>query len=145
MSLRVWESGTHFKHEEPLATEERRARKVSRKQRLADAYEAVDKRDVGVCWVTGRYTSGPALETRRDHHHLGGRNAYPEWKYDPDRIITVCGEAHSLITTGKLLVEGDDATKAIFFHWNTPAKYRPFEILPVRLRKVRRAEVQEAD
>jgi hypothetical protein len=68
--------------------------------------------------VTGRKThpsGGP--ETALDHHHLAGRNVRPEWKYDKDRIITVCREAHRLITDGIIEVEGDDARLPIFFHW----------------------------
>lgn len=144
MSLVRWDKGTtHFKSSEDTATVARAARKSKRKQRLDDAYEVVDKRDRGVCWVTGRVTLtgdvGP--ETHRDHHHLAGRNVRPEWKYDPDRIITVCHQAHRLITTGKIVVEGDDARKPIFFHWHEDVTPRQ-KILVIKRRNVR-AESEE--
>jgi hypothetical protein len=128
---------TYFKHQMPLASDERRQRRLAREQRLEDAYAAVDARDKGVSWITGRVTvkGAPDARNRRERHHLLGRRVMPEWKYDPDHIITVTAEEHALITNGKLDVEGDDATKPIFFHWNCAPKYRPFEILPVRLRK----------
>lgn len=124
------------KWDEPSATTDRHLRKLTRQQRLAAAYADVDRRDAGVCWVTGRRTGGSSSAHRREHHHLAGRNVRPEWKYDPDHIIVVCGDAHSLITSGKIDVEGDDAQLPIFFHWNCKPSERLFEILPVRLRAV---------
>jgi hypothetical protein len=138
---------TMFKHDLPLASDERRQRRLAREQRLDDAYAKVDTRDKGVSWVTGRATvkGSPDARNRRERHHLRGRRVMPEWKYDPDHIITVTAEEHALITNGKLDVEGDDATKPIFFHWNCAPTYRPFEILPVRLRKQAREQAVIAE
>jgi hypothetical protein len=134
---------TFWKHQQGLATIDRHQRKADRKKRLNDAYEAVDKRDEGVCWVTGRKThpsGGP--ETARDHHHLAGRNVRPEWKFEPDRIITVCREAHRLITDGIIEVEGDDARLPIFFHWAEWATDK-HKILIIKRRNVSKAGVEE--
>lgn len=99
---------------------------------LAAAYAEVDLRDGSICWVTGRYAQAGAVDrrVRREHHHLRGRNVKPEWVTDPDRIITVVKEAHDLITSGHIVVEGDDATKPIRFHWreDVPASSRIFHI-----------------
>lgn len=99
---------------------------------LTEAYADVDARDAGYCWVTGRYTSSGAVDgrVRREHHHLKGRNVRPEWVTVPDRIITVCAEAHQLITAGWIVVEGVDARKAILFHWREDLRpdQKPFRI-----------------
>lgn len=98
---------------------------------LEAAYDDVDKRDAGYCWVTGRYTQPGAIDprVRREHHHLRGRNVKPEWICEPSRIITVCAEAHQLITCGLISVEGDNARATIRFHWNgVPLAQRPFII-----------------
>ena len=50
-------------------------------------------------------------------------------------LILVCAEAHQLITGGFLEVEGRDATKAVFIHWNEKAmkgKPKPFRIVGKR-------------
>lgn len=111
---------------------ERHSRRKEAAQALRDAYADVDARDAGYCWVTGRYTmsSSPDARTRREHHHLKGRNVKPEWVDKPERIITVCAEAHSLIEQGWIVVEGCDARKPIFFHWRLGVlpKQRPFEL-----------------
>lgn len=98
---------------------ERKQRRKDRENELTDAYAAVDERDKGICWVTGRTTVAGAVmaEQRREHHHLKGRRVRPDWRHKPERIITVCAEAHDLITRGWIVLEGDDARKQLFFHW----------------------------
>lgn len=115
---------------------ERRTRKLDKAKLLAEAYAEVDRLDQGICWVTGRTTSPASSDakTAREHHHLAGRRVRPEWRHDPARIITVCREAHQLITLGKIDVEGLHRKRALFFHWNLAPKYRPFEIQPKRVR-----------
>ena len=96
------------------------AKRKAASQALEDAYADVDARDAGYCWVTGRYTQPGAVDQRRrrEHHHLKGRNVKPEWVTQPDRIITVAADVHALITAEAITVEGCDARKPIFFHWN---------------------------
>lgn len=115
----------------------RRDRKLTKQQLLDEAYERVDALDKGVCWVTGRVTVKGAADPklRRERHHVKGRRVMPEWRHDENRIITVCAEAHDLLTRDKLVMEGVDRRQPVFFHWNCAPKYRPFEILPARLRK----------
>lgn len=114
----------------PLAVE-RDQRKKAKEVSLQAAYDAVDKRDAGRCWVTGvlTETGATSAKVRRDHHHLRGRNVMPEWREDPDHIITVTRLAHKLITKGWIEVEGDDARQPIRFHWR--------EDVPVKLRTIR--------
>lgn len=110
---------------------ERRARRVERDQALADAYAECDARDGGFCQVTGRYTSpgAPDARVRREHHHLEPRSLSRERRSDIDNLITVCAEAHQLITGGFLIVEGTDASKVLRFHWSERApSARPFSI-----------------
>lgn len=118
-----WTS-TQFKHdEEPRVVT--KARKQRAKERsLEDAYAAVDARDKNICWVTGRHVSPSAISAsqRREHHHLKGRRVMPEWVNKAERIITVCAEAHQLITAGWVVVEGTDARKQLFFHWRADVK-----------------------
>ena len=117
---------------EPRALTKHRKR-VQKDAALEQAYADVDVRDAGYCWVTGRYTQPGAVDARvrREHHHLKGRNVKPEWVTRPERIITVCAEVHSLITSEAITVEGTDARQAMFFHWNPrivkPGK-QPFQI-----------------
>jgi hypothetical protein len=120
------------------AADGRRQRKLTKKQLLADAYAEVDRLDKGVSWVTGRHLKPGAVEARDrlERHHFKGRRVMPEWRHDADRIITVSGEEHDLITRGKLVVEGVDRRKPVFFHWNCKPESRPFHILPTRMRKV---------
>lgn len=121
---------TFFKHDmEPRAVS-RRKRRAADVQALRDAYADVDARDGGVCWVTGRYTVAGDVDARvrREHHHLKSRNVRPDWVTKPDRIITVCAEAHQLITAGWIAVEGTNAKKPMFFWWTELAKSKPFEI-----------------
>jgi hypothetical protein len=99
---------------------------------LLDAYALVDQRDQGYCRVTGRYTMSNAADprSRREHHHLYGRNARPEFRADASKIVTVCAEAHQLLTAKLLLCEGDNADGRLVFHWSEDVKPtdRPFLI-----------------
>lgn len=98
----------------------RHRRRVDSEARLAEAYTTVDLRDQSICWITGIFSTPGAVDPRkrREHHHLAGRRVKPEWKYDPDHIITVTGFVHDLLTAKALLLEGDDARKRIIPHWN---------------------------
>jgi hypothetical protein len=122
MSLRTWEPGkTYFKHEQTPSVVTKAKRRSDKAEALSDAYAAVDKRDQSICRVTGRHTtpSAPDPRLRREHHHLSGRRVKPEWRHDPKRIVTVCKQAHDLITAGWIVVEGTDADKphGLKFHW----------------------------
>lgn len=123
--------GLAFPKPTPRVVSKHRKR-VDADKELREAYADVDQRDGCICWVTGRYTVAGGVDprTRREHHHLKGRNVKPEWVTRPERIITVCAEAHALITAGWIVVEGCDARKAIFFHWRADVKpsQRPFTI-----------------
>jgi len=123
--------GLQFPKGTPRAVTKHRKR-VEADAELQQAYADVDVRDAGYCWITGRYTVPGAVDPRqrREHHHLKGRNVKPEWVTKPERIITVCAEAHSLITQGWIVVEGTDARKPIFFHYAAHVKpsMRPFVI-----------------
>lgn len=130
-------AGTNFKTPKGSGRLERHARKVEDAKKLADAYAEVDGRDASICWVTGRFTSPTSVmaETRREHHHLKGRNVRPDWVYKAERIITTCAEAHDLIEGGFIDVEGTDARKPIFFHWRDDMMRehkRPFRIVGKR-------------
>lgn len=130
-------SGPNWKPAKGSGRLARHARRVADKDALADAYAEVDLRDASVCWVTGRFTKAgdPDARRRREHHHLKGRNVRPDWVNVPKRIITVCAEAHQLIEGGFIQVEGTDATKPIFFHWNEAAmrnQKKPFAIIGKR-------------
>lgn len=116
---------------------DRHERRRADAEALADAYAEVDLRDASICAVTGRFTKAgaPDARVRREHHHLKGRNVRPEWVNVPKRIITVCAEAHDLIEGGFIQVEGADATKPLFFHWNERAmknRKKPFVIIGKR-------------
>jgi hypothetical protein len=99
---------------------EKHRKRVANAARLAEAYRDVDLRDGGFSVVSGVFTvpfsSDP--KRRREHHHLKGRRVRPEWVFRSERIITVTAFEHDLITSGALHVEGDDARKPLFFHWN---------------------------
>lgn len=123
---------TNFKWDmEPRAVTKAKKRAAD-EAALAEAYAEVDQRDGGICAVTGRYTvaGAPDRRVRREHHHLHGRNVAPELVTTPSNITTVCKEAHDLITAGFIVVEGDDATKPIKFHWRSdvPASSRILRI-----------------
>ena len=108
----------------------RRARRAADAKRLADCYADVDVRDAGICWATGRFTVAGAVDARqrREHHHLKGRRVRPDWIFRPERVITLCAEAHQLVTAGWLVIEGCDARRAIFCHWAPHVKVKPFEL-----------------
>lgn len=112
--------GTNFKPPKGTGKLQRHARRVENDQKLADAYAVVDGRDASICWVTGVYLVPGAVmpANRREHHHLKGRRVRPDWIYKPERIITVSALAHELIEGGFIDVEGHDARRPIFFHWN---------------------------
>ena len=66
---------------------------------------------------------------------MKGRNVRPDWVYQARRIVTVCAEAHDLITGGFIEVEGTDATKPLFFHWREDmmrGRLKPFRIVGKR-------------
>lgn len=88
--------------------------------KLRAAYADVDARDGGYSVISSIYTVPGAIDERqrREHHHVAGRNVRPDWKYSPERIITVTALEHKCIEDGLLQVEGDDARKPMFFHWN---------------------------
>lgn len=129
-------SGLPFSKGEPRSIRKARLRKEE-SDALAAAYADVDLRDGGICWVTGRWTKPGAVDARmrREHNHLKGRHVKPEWVTRPERIITVCAEAHQLIHAGWIVVEGCDARKPIFFHWAAWVKSRekPFQIQALRI------------
>lgn len=104
---------------------------------MADTYEIVNQRDGNICRVTGRHLQPGAVmaEVRREHHHLQPRSIAPHREADPKNIILVCAEAHQLITGGFLEIEGKDATKPLFVHWNEKAmrgRVKPFRIVGKR-------------
>ena len=125
-------SGSQFKHDSVPAVVQRHTRKKEKADALTEAYAVVDKRDGGKCAVTGRQTQPGAASAalRREHHHLRGRNVMPEYRERSERIVTVCAEAHALITAGMIVVEGDDARKPLRFHWraDVPKEQRIFVI-----------------
>lgn len=128
---------TNFKPPKGSGRLDRHERRKTDQQALQDAYAEVDLRDASICAVTGRFTKAgaPDARVRREHHHLKGRNVRPEWVTVPKRIITVCAEAHDLITGGFIEVEGTDATKPLFFHWREDmmrGRVKPFRIVGKR-------------
>lgn len=128
---------TNFKPPKGSGRLARHERKVEAEAALDAAYEEVNQRDGNMCRVTGRFLKADAVmaETRREHHHLEPRSLAPHRITDPTNIILVCKEAHDYITGGLLEVEGIDATKPVFFHWNEQAmrgRVRPFRIVGKR-------------
>lgn len=128
---------TNFKPARGSSRLDRKARKAEDDQALADAYELVNARDGNQCRVTGRFLSAGAVmaEQRREHHHLQPRSIAPDRIADERNIILVCAEAHQYITGGFLEVEGKDATKPLFVHWNEAAmkgRVKPFRIVGKR-------------
>jgi hypothetical protein len=116
---------------------ERHSRKAAAQAALDEAYELVNLRDGNVCRVTGRFLQPGAVDARvrREHHHLVPRSLAPERVADPRNIVLVCAEAHDLITGRFIDVEGVDATKPLFFHWNEEAmrgRVKPFRIVGKR-------------
>lgn len=131
-------AGPNWKPKKGSSRLARHERRQTEEQKLLDTYAEVDGRDQSICWVTGRFTSpgAPDARVRREHHHLKGRNVRPEWVYRAERIITVCREAHDLIEGGFIDVQGVDARKPIFFHWNAvmAKRKKPFVIKSKHLR-----------
>lgn len=111
---------TNFKPPKGSGRFERRARRADEDKRLVDAYAEVDRRHGPVCAVTGVHfrCDSPDPRFTRHHHHLKGRRVRPDWKYKAERIIPVTSEVHDLIEGGFIVVEGDDARKPMFFHWD---------------------------
>lgn len=100
---------------------------------LEDAYAEVDLRDGPQSRVTGRWTVPGAVDprVRREHDHIKPRSTHPELIAEPSNIFVCTAEEHQLIHAGALEVEGEDASKALFFHWNrklVPAGKEPFVI-----------------
>lgn len=109
---------------------------------LEQAYADVDLRDGPWSRITGRYTQSGAVDprVRREHDHIKPRSTHPELIAQPRNIFVCTAEEHQLIHAGALEVEGEDATKPLFFHWNramVPAGKEPFMI------KARRTLEQE--
>lgn len=131
-------SGPNWKPAKGSGRLDRHERRQSDEDKLLKTYAEVDARDGSICWVTGRYTIAgePDARVRRNHHHLAGRNVRPDWVYKAKRIITVCQEAHDLIEGGFIDVQGVDANKPIFFHWNAvmAKRKKPFAIKSKHLR-----------
>jgi hypothetical protein len=128
---------TNFKQPKGSARLDRKARKAEEDAALAAAYEIVNQRDANLCRVTGRFLSPSSVmaETRREHHHLQPRSIAPDRIADPSNIILVAAEVHQLITGGFIEIEGKDATKALFAHWNEAAmkgRIKPFRIVGKR-------------
>ena len=116
---------------------ERKALKAVEEAVLAEAYEIVNQRDGNQCRVTGRFLAAGAVDARmrREHHHLRPRSVAPDRIADPKNIILVCAEVHALITGGFIEIEGKDATKPLFAHWNEKAmkgRPKPFRIVGKR-------------
>lgn len=119
----------------------RRQKRLDQEQALREAYADVDRRDGGYCWVTGRYTTpgAPDSRVRREHHHLVPRSLDSTRICDPTNIVTVCAEAHALFKAGWLVSEGTDTREPVFFHWTPSATTHPFVI------KARRSAHAEAE
>lgn len=98
---------------------------------LAKAYAEVDLLDGPHCRATGRYTTPGAVDprVRREHDHLFPRSTHPELVTAITNIYVVCAEVHQLIHAGAIHVEGTDARRQLFFHWNramVPEGEEPF-------------------
>jgi hypothetical protein len=105
-------------------------------RKLAKAYAAVDEREKNMCQVSGvmLFPSSQNERTRREHHHLKGRNVKPEWVYEPKRILLVSAYIHKLLQSKVILVYGTDATKPLAYHWNRQMVKPGKE--PIQLEKV---------
>lgn len=114
-------------------------RRAMAKAALDAAYEDVDRRDGPQSRVTGRWTVSGDVDprVRREHDHIKPRSTHPELIAEPDNIFVCTAEEHQLIHAGALEVEGTNARKPLFFHWNrrivAPGK-EPFVILAKRER-----------
>lgn len=128
---------TFFKPPRGSGRLDRKAKKAAEEAALAEAYEQVNQRDGNICRVTGRHLQAGAVmaENRREHHHLVPRSIAPDRVTDPTNIVLVCAEAHEYITGHLIEVEGTDATKPLFFHWNEErmkGRIKPFRIIGKR-------------
>lgn len=109
---------------------------------LEQAYADVDLRDGPWSRISGRYTQPGHVDprVRREHDHIKPRSTHPELIAEPRNIFVCTAEEHQLIHAGALEIEGEDAIKPLFFHWNraivAPGK-EPFVI------KARRTLEQE--
>lgn len=109
---------------------QRGARKKAKQEALEAAYDVCNQRDGNRCRVTGKRLDPAAMDPahRREHHHLKGRRVRPEWRERSERICLVSKLAHGLITAGWIEVEGDNADKALMWHWTKLAKSKPLTI-----------------
>jgi hypothetical protein len=128
---------TFFKPPKGSGRLARAARRAEDEKALAEAYEVVNVRDGNQCRVTGRFVQAGAVDARvrREHHHLQPRSVAPARVAEPSNIVLVCAEAHDLITGRFIDVEGTDATKPVFFHWNEDmmrGRVKPFRIVSKR-------------
>lgn len=116
----------------------RHTKRVDAEKAFKEAYKAVDLRDAGRCWVTGKRTEPGHVDPRRrrEHHHLMSRSLDKSKIADPRNIITCTAEAHELIERGWIQVTGSDATKAIRFEFaaHVPPQQKPFRIVAKRRR-----------
>jgi hypothetical protein len=137
MANRDLEPGALSKPPKGSGRLDRRSRRAADATRLKAAYEEVDRRHGPICAVTGvrfRFDS-PDPRFTRHHHHLKGRRVRPDWIYRPERIIPCTAEAHDLIEGGFIDVEGNDARKPMFFHWNEEmmrGRKKPFRLVGKR-------------
>jgi hypothetical protein len=130
-------SGPHPKPAKGSGRLARAERRAAEEKALADAYDVVNVRDGNQCRVTGRFLQAGAVDgrVRREHHHLVPRSLAPERVADPNNILLVCAEAHELITGRFIEVEGTDASRPVFFHWNEElmrGRVKPFRIVSKR-------------
>lgn len=84
---------------------------------LRNAYEEVDRRDSGVCQVTGQYVGRSG-----EHHHIQRRSTHPERWADPRNIVTVSRTAHECLTRHWLRQRGTDAL-SVRFAWAPDAPH----------------------
>jgi hypothetical protein len=112
-------SGLPFPKGQPSVIAKQR-RSVKRDRLIAQAYDAVNRRDGGRCRVTGVTLSGFSMDDkrRREHHHLRGRNVKPEWATQAKRIVLVSAYVHRLITANALVAHQRNADKPIQWSWN---------------------------
>jgi len=93
----------------------RHARRLWKRQRIADAYAIVDARDGRRCRLSGEaLTAGHAdMWKRLERHHLEPRSRSVMRQDDPENIVTLSLAAHRLIHSGALVLidaQGEDTT-----------------------------------
>lgn len=115
MSLRVWESGTHFKHEEPSRHESRKARKAAEEAAWRAVCDAVDKRDGKVCRCCDKRSDPEktGLLERGHRHHLVYRSA--GGKDETANLVTLCAGCHDDEHRNRLRIEGNPDVALQFF------------------------------